>query len=355
MKPFRSLAAVLGLSLAAAAAHSADAPPVRVPTVLVGSNLSGAALEFDAVLQPVHQATVTAQVGGNVLALRVKVGDMVRRGQPLVRLDDREVRANTARSEAAVAQAEAERRNAQLALERNRELKKNGFISQAALDSADTHYRSAQAALQQTQAARTQAGVAQGFAELVAPFDAVVLSTHVESGDLALPGRALLTLYEPGKLRAVVQVPASRAAMLGAVADLQVRMPDGSSVLPTGREMLPTADPVSQTVEWRLALPPLATTARPGQTVRVLARAAPADPATAGAPTRLSLPARAVLRRGELVAVYVALAQGFALRAVRVGTVAGDTVEVLAGLSAGERVALDPVRAGLRGALAASQ
>jgi hypothetical protein len=59
-----------------------------------------------------------------------------------------------------------------------------------------------------------------------------------------------------------------------------------------------------------------------------------------------------VLRRGELTAVYVALPQGFALRAVRIGPVAGDTVDVLAGLRAGERVALDPVRAGLQGAVA---
>jgi hypothetical protein len=59
-----------------------------------------------------------------------------------------------------------------------------------------------------------------------------------------------------------------------------------------------------------------------------------------------------VLRRGELIAVYVATPQGFALRAVRLGSPADAQVEVLAGLSAGEKVALDPVRAGLRGATA---
>ena len=68
------------------------------------------------------------------MSLRVKAGDRVRSGQPLVRLDDREVRANTARSDAAVAQAEAEWRNASQVLERNRALRKEGFISQAAID-----------------------------------------------------------------------------------------------------------------------------------------------------------------------------------------------------------------------------
>ena len=339
----------LALLLAGGGARGGEPIGVRVPTVVAGSTSAGAALEFDAVLQPLHEATVTAQIGANVLALRVKAGDTVRRAQPLVRLDDREVRANSARSEAAVAQAQAELRNTQQALERNRELRKSGFISQAALDGADNQYRGAQAALGQSQAARAQAAVALGFAEIGAPFDGVVLATHVQSGDLALPGRALLTLYEPGRLRAVVQLPASRVAALEGAGDVKVVLPDGRALVPLTRELLPAADPVSQTVEWRLNLPDTApATARPGQTVRVLVHGAPASAGTA----RLSLPAAAILRRGELTAVYVALAQGFALRAVRVGPLAGDTVEVLAGLGAGERVALDPVRAGLQGAVA---
>ena len=349
LQHLRPLSAALLLALAGNYVQAADAPAIRVATVVVGNSQAGAALELDAVLQPVHQATVAAQAGGTVLALRVKAGDRVKRGQPLVRLDDREVRANTARSDALVAQMDAELRNAQQALERNRELRRNGFISQAALDIADNQNKAAQAAQRQAQAGRTQAAVAQGFAELSAPFDAVVLATHVETGDLALPGRPLVTLYEPGRLRAVVQVPASRAAAIGQSRDVQVLLPDGRSVAPLAREMLPNADPVSQTVEWRLALPGAAADMRPGQTVRVLARALP-DERLAGAPTRLSLPAQAVLRRGELTAVYVALAQGFALRAVRVGPASGEAIEVLAGLAAGERVALDPVRAGLLGA-----
>ncbi len=345
-------AVALWLSSVALSVPAQDGLRVSVPTVVVGSAVVGAALEFDAVLQPVRQATVTAQVGGNVLALRVKAGDSVRRGQPLVRLDDREMRAASARSDAAVAQANAELRNAQQALERNRELKKNGFLSQAALDNADNQYQAAQAALRQSQAARTQASVAQGYAELVAPFDGVVLATHVESGDLALPGRALLTLYEPGRLRAVVQVPASRVAGLALASEVQVVLADGRVLTPTAREMLPSADPVSQTVEWRLVLPVTEAAQRPGQTVRVVARGA--VQAAAPVAARLSLPAQAVLRRGELTAVYVASAQGFVLRSVRVGASAGAVVEVLAGLKAGERVALDPVRAGLQGAVAAT-
>jgi RND family efflux transporter MFP subunit len=351
MQATRLIIITLALLAGQAGAATADPAGIRVPTTQVGSADTGSVMELDAVLEPQRQATVTAQVGGSVLALRVKAGDPVRKGQPIVRLDDREMRANTARSDAAVAQAQAELRNAQQVLDRNRELRKSGFLSAAALDGAENQVKSAQAALGQAQAARTQAAVAQGFADLVAPFDAVVLATHVEAGDLALPGRALVTLYQPGQMRAVAYVPASRVSALAAVSDVQVILPDGQTLVPTAREMQPTADPVSQTVEWRLPLPAAAAGLRPGQQVRVRASGA-ASVKGAPAINRLVVPLAAILHRGELTAVYVATTNGFVLRAVRVGARGADTVDVLAGLRAGERVALDPVRAGMSGAIA---
>ncbi len=346
MKP---ASALIALSTAVALAVPAGAAePAAVPTVTVSTGAATGVADFDGVLQPVRQATLNAQVGGNVLALRVKAGDRVRRGQPLVRIDDRDSRAGVARTDAAIIQAEAEARNAETALNRTRDLKKSGFVSQAAVDNAETQHQAARAALDQARAAKAQASVAQGNAEVVAPYDAIVIATHVEAGDLALPGRALVTLYEPGRMRAVVQVPASRAAEVAAAKDITVQLPDGRTLRPVSRELLPAADPVSQTVEWRLDLPAEANSARPGQTLRVLASGL----ATTGA-ARPSLPADAVLRRGELTAVYVATPQGFALRAVRVGPAAAGRVEVLAGLNPGERVAADPVRAGLQGARAA--
>lgn len=345
----KALLAAASLFAVAVPGVQAAPPAVAVPTITVASSAAGASAGFDGVLQPVRQATLTAQVGGNVLALQVRPGERVKRGQPLLRIDDRDSRAGVARSDAAVTQAEAEARNADVALARSRDLKKSGFVSQAAVDSAQTQAEAARAGLAQARAARAQAALAQAHAEVLAPYDAVVSATHVEAGDLALPGRALLTLYEPGRMRAVVQVPASRAAALAGASDIRVQLADGRVLKPTARELLPAADPVSQTVEWRLDLPAEANNARPGQTLRVMAAGLGAQAGTA----RPTLPADAVLRRGELTAVYVATPQGFVLRALRVGPVAAGRVEVLAGLAAGERVAADPVRAGLQGAQAA--
>lgn len=343
------------LVAAASAFGPVVAATIGVPTVAAAPAAAGGGVEFDATLQAVRQATVAAQSGGNVLALLVKAGDPVRAGQVLARLDDRDAAAGLARSDAGVTQAEAESRNARLAAERSRELRTQGFISQAALDSAETQARAAQAGLQQAQGARRQAALAHGFTTVTAPFDGIVLATHLEAGDLASPGRPILTLYAPGALRAVVQIPASRAgALRGAQAAPQVELPAVGDqparwVAPLRSTELPGADPVAQTVEWRLDLPADAA-GRPGQSVRV--RATGVAPAAAAGP--LTVPAAALLRRGELTAVYVARDGGFTLRAVRAGAPTSDgRVAVLAGLKAGEAVAANAERAGLAGAVPA--
>lgn len=331
-------------ALLAGAAAAADAP--AVPVVTVGNAAAATAFEVDGSLQALRQATVAAQIGGNVVQLAVKAGDRVKAGQLLARIDERDTQAAMQRSDAAVAQADAEWRNARTAADRNRQLQAQGFVSQAALDMADTQLKAAQAGLAAAQAARSQAALARGFAAVTAPFDGVVQATHVEAGDLAAPGRALVTLYAPGALRAVVQLPTSRTAVARAATGAQVQLPDGNWIKPERRTELPAADPVSQTVEWRLDLPAQAIGV-PGQAVRVRFEGA-AAPATAA--QRLTLPDAAVLRRGELTAVYVQQDQRFVLRAVRTGATAGGQVEVLAGLKAGERVAADALRAGLQAA-----
>jgi RND family efflux transporter MFP subunit len=348
---------VAGLLAAGAALPAWSAP---VATAVAATSAVDGQRTLDGALQPVRQATLAAQVGGNVVTLAVKAGDRLRAGQLVARVDEREAQAAVQRSEAGLAQAEAEARNARLAAERNRELRAQGFVSQAALDQAETQYKAAQAGVQQAQAGRSQATLQRGFSTINAPFDAVVLATHLEAGDLAAPGRAIATIYAPGALRAVVQVPASMAAAARSATTVQVELADGRRVVPSARSLLPGADPVSQTVEWRLELPATTTDTAdagallPGQAVRVFFQGAEGASASAKAATApLVLPAAAVLRRGELTAVYVAQAQRFVLRAVRTGADRGAGVEVLAGLKPGERFAVDAVAAGLAGAVPA--
>ncbi|MBP6717405.1 MAG: efflux RND transporter periplasmic adaptor subunit [Rhodoferax sp.] len=321
---------------------------IQVPTVAAQVQSVGAGFELDGVIEPVKKSIISAQAGGRIGSVLVKTGDKVRAGQLLATIDDREALTGMERSQAQVAQAQAELRNAQSQFDRTRELQSKGFVSSAALDTADSQLKSAKAGRDQAGAGAKQSALAQGFTRVNAPFDGWVLQLQVEAGDLAVPGKPLLTIYSPEPLRAVVQVPVSRSAAAQSVGSVEVAVPGANGsvqwIRPASLTSVPTADPVSQTIEWRLALSPDSGRALlPGQQVRVRFASGQQD--------RMVVPQAAVLRRGELTAVYVVSGAQFVLKAIRLGADQGPAgVEVLVGLKTGDRVALDPVKAGLAGA-----
>ena len=343
--------------LSSARVSAADAPAApagpQVAVLNLGQTAVGAAAAFDGNLQAVRQSVLSAQASGRIASLSVKAGDRVKAGQVLAVIDDRATQAGVAQAQAGVAQADANLANAKAAYERTRDLRAQGFIAQAALDSALAQYKAAQAGAAAARAGQTQAGVAQGFTRLTAPYDGWVLATHAEAGALAMPGAPILTVYAPQPMRAVVHLPASQQTLAQQAQRVEVQLPGTDRwVVPASKTSVPAADPVSQTVEWRLNLSDADGAGQvPGRQVKVRFVGSTAQ----AAPPRLVVPVTALLRRGELTGVYVVTAKGesakgFALRAVRTGATHGDGVEVLAGLKAGDQVALDPVRAGLSGA-----
>jgi RND family efflux transporter MFP subunit len=345
-------AIVVGLAGAAEPVPAVAGP--QVPVTVLGARSVGAGAVFDGSLQAVRQSVLSAQTSGRIVTLSVKAGDRVQAGQLLAVIDDRATQAGVAQAQAGFAQADANLANAKAAYERARDLRAQGFLAQAALDAAQAQYRAAQAGSAAARAGQTQAAVAQGFTRLTAPYDGWVLATHAEAGALAMPGAPVLTVYAPQPIRAVVHVPASMQTLALSAQKIEVQLPGTDRwVVPASKSSVPAADPVSQTVEWRLNLSEAdGANQVPGRQTKVRFVGGSAQ----GDSQRLVVPATALLRRGELTGVYVVTgkgegkADGFALRAVRTGATHGDGVEVLAGLKAGDRVALDPVRAGLSGA-----
>lgn len=366
--PRRWVVGALSLSLFGAAAlhplgaRAADPAPAagpQVPVVALGAQAMGAGLTLDGNLQAVRQSVLSAQASGRIASLSVKAGDRVQAGQVLAVIDDRATQAGVAQAQAGLAQADANLTNAKAAYERARDLRAQGFLAQAAVDSALAQYKAAQAGTAAARAGQTQASVAQGFTRLTAPWDGWVLATHAEAGALAMPGAPVLTVYAPQPIRAVVHVPASMQALAQSAQAVEVQLPGTDKwVVPASKSSVPAADPVSQTVEWRLNLSEAdGANQVPGRQTKVRFVGGSAQTSS----QRLVVPATALLRRGELTGVYVVTnkgegqAEGFALRAVRTGATHGEGVEVLAGLKAGDRVALDPVRAGLTGAQPATR
>jgi membrane fusion protein, multidrug efflux system len=325
----------------AADAAPADAAPPSLSTAPVTSTSASAQASYDGVVEAVRQTVIAAQVPGAVVALTVKAGDRVQAGQVLLRLDARAAEQTAAAGAAQVRAARAAQEAATRDFERQQQLFAQNYISKAALDRAEAQYKATQAEsaaqLASAGAARTQSD----FYVVRAPYSGVVSDVAVVLGDMAMPGRPLLTVYDPSALRVKAALPQSAAARLPAGANVQAEIPGlAGRIQPARTQLLPTVDPSTHTLELRLDLPAQLAGVAPGMFARAWL------PLAAEGDDRLFVPAQAVLRRAELTGVYVVGRDGKPLlRQVRLGRTDAGRVEVLSGLAPGERVALDPHQA----------
>ena len=313
----------------------------ELATAVVQSPGTGESATFDGVVEAVRQTVVSAQVPGAVVAIEVKVGDVVKAGQLLARIDARSAEQNVAASEAQVRSARATLEVATKDFERQKQLFEKNYTSRAALERAEAQFKATRA---QVSSQLAQAGAARaqsGFFVVRAPYAGVVSEVPITLGDMAMPGRALLTIYDPAALRVTAAVPQTDIARIAPGKPTKIQFPglpgDRQWVVPAHVAVLPTADPGTHTAQIRLDLPATAANLTPGTFARVWL------PMQGAATPRLYVPAGAVVRRVEMTGVYVLDSNGHPiLRQVRLGRAVDDTVEILSGVTAGERVALDP-------------
>lgn len=295
----------------------------------------------DGVVEAVKQSTVAAQIGGRVTEVNFRVGDWVRQGQVIARIDETTVSQQAAGSQAQVVAARALLDNARLNFERNRQLVAQNFVSKAALDRAESEFRAAEAGYKAALAGSGQASATKGFATIMAPYSGVVSAVHVETGDTVFPGRPLMSGFDPSGLRIVANLTQTHLAALKPGELPRIEVPALKKWFQAQRQtVLPLADPRSLSVQVRLDLPADTKGLLPGMFARAYF--------VTGRAKKLLVPASAVIRRSEVTGVYVVAASGAVqLRQVRLGVVSPEGVEVLSGLRSGEQVAMDPVRAGL--------
>ncbi|WP_226497813.1 efflux RND transporter periplasmic adaptor subunit [Ferribacterium limneticum] len=299
-----------------------------LPVITVKPHAVDLAFPAESLVEAVQQATVGAQIAGRVLEVRADAGQSVKKGDVLMRIDAREA------AEAARA-AEAQYANAKVSYDRTKSLVTQKFMSTAALDKA-------KADLDAAAANRAAAGAGQSHATIVAPMTGIIARRHAEMGDMATPGKPLFTIYQPGTLRVTASIPQYRLKAMRDVKTARVEFPElGKWVDAVKVQVLPTADAATHVSQVRVTLPDVPE-ATPGMFARVHF--------ITGQSEKLTVPAAAVLRRGEVAAVYVQTADNrLSLRQLRLGDAVGQgEIEVLAGLSAGDKVVTDPVKAGIQ-------
>jgi RND family efflux transporter MFP subunit len=289
---------------------------------------------------------VSAQVMGRIQQVLVHEGDDVRAGQTLVVLDSAALRAQVEQAQAGVKAAEnaqaAAQTNAALAastLNRYKQLESEKSVSPQEMDEVSRRAEAAAAGVEavraQTDAARAQESGARtmlGYTHLVAPFAGVVTARMADPGTMAAPGVPLLQVDQAAALQLQATVDES---VIGAIRKgMKVRVSiDGrasANLAGTIAEIVPAADPSSHSFLVKIDLP-ASSQARAG----MYGTAEFAN----GTRQAILVPRSAMVERGSLSCVYVLDGQGIAqLRYVTLGAAQGNLVEVLSGVSAGERL-----------------
>jgi RND family efflux transporter MFP subunit len=298
---------------------------------------------FDAVLEAVQQSTVAAQTSGRVVQIDVDVNDYVAKDQVILRIDDTTQRSQLEAAQADHQEAQAKLRQAEANYGRFKALYEKQQVSRAQFDQATADIKAARARLEAAEARQSQAQEQLSYAIVRAPYSGIVTRRQVEVGETVNPGQPLMTGFSLDSMRAAASVPQEWVDTVRTRQRARVVLTaaGGRSVEATRLTVFPFADPVAHTFTVRAELPRGEQGLYPGMFAKVVFEV--------GEEKRLVVPAKAVVYRSEVTGVYVVEPGGrVALRQVRVGSPrAGDLLEVLAGLQEGERVALDPIRAGV--------
>jgi multidrug efflux pump subunit AcrA (membrane-fusion protein) len=355
--------------VAASSACSRSAPPpdpARAPVVasVVRAALANIPERFEAggVLRARTTATLASRVTAPVEAIYVSAGSHVRRGATLVTLESRELAANAARARASLAAAkegtqaaDADIRAAESGLtlarathERVRTLfeKKSATAHEwdqasAALEEADARAGSARAHAAAARATRDAADAALqaaetslSYATITAPFDGIVSERLIDPGTLAGAGTPLVVVEDPSRLQLHVLVDEFRARSIVVGQSAEARLDQDAAWTPARVAEVGRVDSASHSFFVKLDV---------ASTGAMRSGLFGRGRFNAGVRRALTVPAAALVRRGQLVFVFTLAQDDVArLRPVVVGELDGDCVEILAGLAEGDVTVIDP-------------
>jgi len=291
--------------------------------------------EFLSVLKSRHSSAINPQVEGQITKIFVKSGDRVKLGEPLLQIDPLKQEATVSGQEAARAAQEANKKYAQISLERAKKLFDAGVISKQELDNAQTGYDAAEAQLHaMEEQVRTQR-VELKYYQVSAPMDGIVGDIPVRVGDRVSVATLLTTVDEPGALEAYIYAPVDRSKDLKL--GLPVRLVDENQkpIAETNITFVsPQVDTDTQTVLAKALIPNTSAKLRIAQQVRAQI--------TWSVHKGPVVPILSVVRINGQFFAFVASKESsgtFARqRVLKVGEPLGNDYPVLSGLEGGEHI-----------------
>lgn len=332
-------AALLPLAASALIACSPAAPPeepVRAVKVMTVRHASlNATQEFAGEVRPRIESRLGFRVAGKLVRREVELGERVKAGQVLARLDPQDYRLATDAAQAQMGAAVTNRDLAAADFKRFKELREQNFISGAELERRDAALKAAQAQVDQAQAQLASQRNQGSYATLVADAAGVVTAVEAEPGQVVSAGLPVVRVAQDGPRDAVFAVPEDKLAMMrqGSAVDVRV-WPGQTQLVGRVREVSASADPVTRTYQVKVALegkqsPPLGATVTVQPKLRSEQRQA-----------AIKLPTSALRQDGQATAVWVLDSQSMTVRSqvVQIATADGNEAVVAAGLQDGQLV-----------------
>jgi len=304
--------------------------PVRAMVVAAGTGKT--IIELAGEIQPRYESQLGFRVGGKLIARKVEVGTLVKRGQVLMQLDPLDLQLAQSQAKAAVSATESSLALAKADLDRYRELRQKNFVSQALLDAKEAAYKSAIASHEQANAGLKVQANQSSYSTLYADADGVITAVQAEVGQVVAAGTPVVKLARTAEKEVRVSIPEDQIEVLRQVTDLAVKTWANANVAISGRlrELSPIADPATRTYTAKISLPRAGPEIRLGMTATVQF-AAPALPG-------IHLPMTALVNSKEGTAVWVVENGVVKLVPVQVASATGTEVLIAQGLSAGQSV-----------------
>ena len=328
-----AVCAVLALS---ACAKEEKAPPKPSLTVSVAPAVLmplARKVEASGTVSAWEEAPVGAETGGlRAVAVMVDEGSFVRQGQTLVKLNDAVLASQLRQQDAMVASAKATLAQTNANLARARELRERGYLAQAALDARIAEQQTAAAQVASAEAGRSETATRLDQTNVRAPVGGLIISRSVVKGQIVQAGTELFRLVRDGRLELDAQIPETQLGLVRAGMPATVTAGEAGVAGGVVRVVTPEVDP-----QTRLGVARIAITGTQGFRPGMFAKGS----IDVGAQPALTVPQAAVVFRDDKAGVFVIDNTNHArFRPVKTGARAGDRVEIVAGLAAGQRVAV---------------
>lgn len=284
-------------------------------------------------VRAVNEMVVTPRVAARITELNLAAGQRVTKGDVLVRLDDRDLKARVEQAKAAATAAVSTRDQAKIDRAKLAIGLASGAMSKFEFDRADLALKNAESEVVRTSELINEVQATLAYATILAPGSGVVVDKKVNSGDTVMPGQIIATLYDPTHMQLIASVRENLTQRLKVGQEIGVRMDAlGRTCGGTISEIVPEAESASRTFQVKVTGP-----CPPGIYSGMFGRIViPLDTQDV-----LLVPAVAFSRVGQLDMVNVVGADNrLERRTVQLGPKVGADMEILSGLREGEKVAV---------------